>query len=123
MDGMPILNENTIELHYWFNDDSHTMNAIVFNKCEYEFLGIVKENKDGIITLEQRNYFKTGTTVQFISPNKKTFNYEINEIFDEEMNIIKEANHAQMIVKIKANLNVEKDDIMRLKVFDICDDL
>ena len=88
-----------------------------------DFLGIVKENKDGIITLEQRNYFKTGTMVQFISPNKKTFNYEINEIFDEEMNIIKEANHAQMIVKIKANLNVEKDDIMRLKVFDICDDL
>lgn len=88
-----------------------------------DFLGIVKENKDGIITLEQRNYFKTGTTIQFISPNKKTFNYEINEIFDEEMNIIKEANHAQMIVKIKANLNVEKDDIMRLKVFDICDDL
>ena len=88
-----------------------------------DFLGIVKENKDGIITLEQRNYFKTGTTVQFISPNKKTFNYEINEIFDEEMNIIKEANHAQMIVKIKENLNVEKDDIMRLKVFDICDDL
>lgn len=88
-----------------------------------DFLGIVKENKDGIITLEQRNYFKTGTTVQFISPNKKTFNYEINEIFDEEMNIIKEANHAQMIVKIKVNLNVEKDDIMRLKVFDICDDL
>ena len=88
-----------------------------------DFLGIVKENKDGIITLEQRNYFKTGTTVQFISPNKKTFNYEINEIFDEEMNIIKEANHAQMIVKIKANLNVKKDDIMRLKVFDICDDL
>lgn len=88
-----------------------------------DFLGIVKENKDGIITLEQRNYFKTGTTVQFISPNKKTFNYEINEIFDEEMNIIKEANHAQMIVKIRANLNVEKDDIMRLKVFDICDDL
>lgn len=43
MDGMPILNENTIELHYCFNDDSHTMNAIVFNKCEYEFLGIVKE--------------------------------------------------------------------------------
>ena len=43
MDGMPILNKNTIELHYWFNDDSHTMNAIVFNKCEYEFLGIVKE--------------------------------------------------------------------------------
>ena len=43
MNDTSILNGNTIELHYWFNDDSHTMNAIVFNKCEYEFLGIVKE--------------------------------------------------------------------------------
>lgn len=38
-----VLNWNTIEVHYWFNDDSHTMNAVVFNKCEYEFLGIAKE--------------------------------------------------------------------------------
>lgn len=43
MSGIPIFKGNTIEFHYWFNDDSHTMNAIVFNKCEYEFLGIVKE--------------------------------------------------------------------------------
>lgn len=38
-----VLSWNTIELHYWFNDDSHTMNAVVFNKCEYDFLGIAKE--------------------------------------------------------------------------------
>ena len=34
---------NTLELHYWFADKTHTMNAIVQNKCEYEFLGILKE--------------------------------------------------------------------------------
>lgn len=38
-----VLNWNTIELHYWFNDDSHAMDAVVFNRCEYEFLGIAKE--------------------------------------------------------------------------------
>lgn len=43
MNNMSILKGNTIELHYWFNDNSHTMNAIVFNKCEFEFLGIIKE--------------------------------------------------------------------------------
>lgn len=37
------LNGNTIELHYWFNDDSHTMDAVIQNKCEYEFLNIIKE--------------------------------------------------------------------------------
>lgn len=41
--SISILKANSIELHYWFSDDSHTMNAVVFNKCECEFLGIIKE--------------------------------------------------------------------------------
>ncbi|MCK9199277.1 MAG: hypothetical protein M0P49_06715 [Bacilli bacterium] len=41
--SISILSANSIELHYWFNDDSHSMDAVVFNKCEYEFLGIIKE--------------------------------------------------------------------------------
>ena len=40
---MSIWKGNIIELHYWFNDDTHTMSATIFNKCEYEFLGIAKE--------------------------------------------------------------------------------
>lgn len=84
-----------------------------------DFLAIVLDNNDGIITLEERNYFKLGTKVQFISPNFETFDYEIDNIYDEKMNPIKEANHAQMIVKIKSNLKLQKNDIMRLKIFDI----
>lgn len=38
-----ILDLSTLELHYWLNDGSHTMDAHIFNKCEYEFLGVVKE--------------------------------------------------------------------------------
>jgi hypothetical protein len=38
-----LLNGNTLELHYWFNDESHSMDAIVQNKCEHEFLEIIKE--------------------------------------------------------------------------------
>lgn len=34
---------SNIELHYWFTDESHTMDAVVQNRCEYEFLGIIKE--------------------------------------------------------------------------------
>jgi hypothetical protein len=56
--------------------------------------------------------------VQFIGPNHVTLNYEIKELFDENMNIITTANHAQMIVKIKDNLPLEKNDMMRIKVFD-----
>ena len=38
-----ILDLSTFELHYWLKDGSHTMDAHIFNKCEYEFLGVVKE--------------------------------------------------------------------------------
>lgn len=40
---LSFLNANTLELHYWFSDETHTMNAVIQNKCEYEFLGIIKE--------------------------------------------------------------------------------
>lgn len=38
-----ILGLDTIELHYWLNDGSHTMDAYIFNRCEHEFLGIINE--------------------------------------------------------------------------------
>lgn len=34
---------NKIELHYYFTDDSHSMNAQVRNECEREILAIIKE--------------------------------------------------------------------------------
>jgi hypothetical protein len=34
---------NTLEIHYWFGDKSHSMDASVLNRCDYEILGILKE--------------------------------------------------------------------------------
>jgi hypothetical protein len=41
--SISILDANTIEIHYWLKDGTHSMDANVFNKCEYELLGIIKE--------------------------------------------------------------------------------
>jgi tetratricopeptide (TPR) repeat protein len=37
---------NKLELHYLFNDDSHTMDAFIRNKCESELLAIINEIKN-----------------------------------------------------------------------------
>lgn len=55
--SITLLSGNTLELHYWFENDSHTMDAVVQNRCEYEFLGVLKEiaatfNADVIIETE-----------------------------------------------------------------------
>lgn len=96
-----------------YKDQYYNGNKEISNQ---DFLGIVLDNQDGLITLEQRNYFNKGTVVEFISPNFDAIECLIDEIYDEEMNIINEANHARMIVKFKTNLPLTKDDIMRLKV-------
>jgi hypothetical protein len=41
--GIEVLTGNTLEIHYWFTDNSHTMDALIQNKCEHEILEIIKE--------------------------------------------------------------------------------
>ena len=98
-----------------YKDQYYNGNREVSNQ---DFLGVVLSNDNGLITLEQRNYFKKGTIVEFISLNFEETEYTIEDIYDEDMNLIEEANHAQMIIKFKTDIPLCKDDIMRLKTID-----
>ena len=84
-----------------------------------DFLGIVLENKDGVITIEQRNHFKIGDEVQFFGPNIEDITIKIDKIYNEKGEEITVANHPKMIIKIKKDLPVSKFDMMRVKIFDI----
>lgn len=84
-----------------------------------DFLGIVLDYKDGFVTLEQRNYFKTGDVVQFFGPNIETTNFTIPKIYNVENESIEVANHPRMLVKFACPIKLNKDDLMRIKIFDI----
>ena len=107
-----------------FYDKLPGVNEQYFNSREelsnQDFLGLVlgydKENK--MVILESRNYFKVGDEVQFFGPNMETFNWTINKIYNENLEEIDVSRHPKAIVKIPLNKAVEKDDMMRLKVFD-----
>ncbi len=85
-----------------------------------DFLGFVLDYKDGIVTMEQRNYFKPGDIVEFFGPHKEAFTFTIpDELYDKDDNLIEVANHPQMIVKFRINESLEPNDMMRIKMFDI----
>lgn len=88
-----------------------------------DFLGLVIDYKDGVATIEQRNNLKVGTIVQFFGPDTKTFDYKVEEILDENNELIEVAKHPQMIIKLKVSNKLNKYDMMRLKVFDISDEM
>lgn len=85
-----------------------------------DFLGTVLEydEKNKVIILEQRNYFKKGDVVEFIGPNIEPFTYIINTIYDKDDNIIDIARHPKMLVKLPLDIPLEKYSMMRIKAFD-----
>lgn len=85
-----------------------------------DFLGLVLEydEKNKMVTLEQRNYFKVGDIVEFFGPNIETFTYQVSKIYDEKGEKIEIANHPKMVVKLPIDAKLSKYDMMRIKVFD-----
>ena len=83
-----------------------------------DFLGIVLDydEKEKMVTITQRNYFKPGDTVEMFGPNIETFSFTMGDIYDEEGNQLEVARHPKEIIKFKLDKKVYKDDIMRVKV-------
>ena len=80
-----------------------------------DFLGLVLDYQDGIVTLEQRNYFKPNDQVEIFGPNMQTISLTISEIYDEEGHLLDAARHPRQIIKFKLREKVEPLSMMRIK--------
>ena len=83
-----------------------------------DFLGVVIDYKDNMVTVEQRNYFKKGDIVEFFGPNHDVIKHKIDEIYDEEGNIIDIVNKPLQIVRFKTEEKLDKFDFMRKNIVD-----
>ena len=85
-----------------------------------DFLGLVVgyDKKRCVVIVESRNYFKIGDVVEFFGPNMETITYEINKIYSDTDEEIDVSRHPKTVVKLPIKENIEKNAMMRLKVFD-----
>ena len=81
-----------------------------------DYLGIVNSYDGEYVTLTQKNYFKPGDLVEFISPNKQTFSYVIPEIYDIDGNDLDCARHPEQIIRFKIDKELSEYDMMRIKI-------
>ncbi len=84
-------------------------------KTSYDFAGLILDyDKDTkLVTVQQRNYFKPGTIVEFFGPALGNFTQNVGTIWDEDGNEIDVARHPLMIVKFHIDKPVQKNDMMR----------
>ena len=83
-----------------------------------DFLALVLEydEETKIATVEQRNKFSVGDTLEVFGPTTKVNSFEIESILNDKEEYVFSASHAQEIVKIKIPFKVNKDDIIRVKI-------
>ena len=83
-----------------------------------DFLGLVldydKSTKEA--TIEQRNKFSVGDTVEVFGPNTSVQKLNIEYIINSAGESTKSAPHPGEIVKIKIPFNVQKNDILRVVI-------
>lgn len=80
-----------------------------------DFLGLVLEydEKSKLAKLQQRNYFKKGDKVEIFGPDK-SFDFIIENIYDEEKNEIEIVRHPKQIVYLKVPEKVSVNDMMKI---------
>jgi putative protease len=64
---------------------------------EYDFVARHLKNLEDkeLILIEQRNFFKKGDHLEIMQPAEEFIEYEVSQMFDEEMNLITTAPHPQ----------------------------
>lgn len=81
----------------------------------YDFVGMVLDyDKETLIaTIEQRNRLYVGDEIEIFGPGKEHVSQKIEMMWDEEGNEIEVAPHAQQIIKIKMEKEVERFYLLR----------
>lgn len=83
-----------------------------------DFLGIITDydEETKMVTITERNYFKTGDKVEVFGPNIKPFTFIMPDIYNEDNIKVNIARHPEEILKFKLDKKVYKNDMIRVKI-------
>jgi putative protease len=84
---------------------------------DYSFVGLVRETDpaSGLTTVEQRNKFGVGDTVEIFGPRTPYYEEVIKEMYNEEGESVESAPHPQQILRIRFDRTPEEGFIIRKK--------
>ena len=103
--------------HYYLKEadvnDQYYFGRNEISNQDYLALVIDYDKENKICTVSQRNYFEVFDNIEIFTPNMETIKYQILELFDENMNKIDKANHAEEIIKFKIDKEIPINSMLR----------
>lgn len=81
----------------------------------YTYLGTITGEMNGLFSLEQKNKFSVGDTVEVIKPNGDTIETIVGRITDDQGNDMESCPHPQQIIYVDFGIKLNLYDIIRRK--------
>lgn len=83
-----------------------------------DFLGIVEDydEETKMVTITERNYFKTGDEVEVFGPNIKEFSFVMPDVYNADNIKVNIGRHPEEILRFKLDNKVYKGDMIRVKI-------
>lgn len=83
---------------------------------EYTYLGLIGEqNTAGLYSLEQRNKFSVGETIEVMKPDGRNIDVTVKAITDEEGKPMESCPHPKQKIYVDLGIPLEKLDLLRRK--------
>ncbi len=77
------------------------------------FVGIILEETNNLVKVEQRNHFKVGDKIEVFGPNKKPQTFILEKMYNETLEEIDVARHPKEIIHLKIPFKVSSLDMLR----------
>ena len=124
--------EETVKYLNWFNafltphcDGIGRYESTKAQLKENKMLGIMLSNCSAIEIVDDKykiissssndRNFEKGYVVEFFGPNHDNYTFEIDKVYDEEMNELDACRHPLEIIKFEVPFKLYKHDMMRKK--------
>ncbi len=82
---------------------------------EYIYLGMVEEEKEKLVRIEQKNKFSVGDQIEIMKPDGRNVSVKVLAMYDEEMAAVGSCPHSKQIIWLKLSEQAEKHDILRVQ--------
>lgn len=108
-------NHRVFTTAYCFGDNPETVNYLdTQSSGEKQFVGVVLGCENGYVTVEMRNRFKVGDSLEVLSPSEN-FNksFVVTQILDGDSNEIYDAKVVQQKLRLKCDMLLAAGDILR----------
>lgn len=79
----------------------------------YEFVGVVRDYRDGVALVEQRNRIVIGDEVEITGPDTPSFTQTVAGLFDADGTAIESAPHPKQLFRLPVRHRVKPYDLIR----------